>query len=216
MRELMGAVVVVVGATGGLGAAVTDELRRRGATVLGAGRGGPDIVCDLRDGGAGDAVVRGALGTEGRLDGVVNAAGVVAFGALADTDPVVVEELFLTNTMGPMWLARSVVPALAETRGFFAAITGVVAEQPVAGMVAYGASKAALSSALAGLRREVRRLGVQVIDVRPPHTETGLAGRPLAGVAPRLATGLDPAAVARRLVQAIVDDEQDVPAAAFA
>ncbi|MEZ5249093.1 MAG: SDR family NAD(P)-dependent oxidoreductase [Ilumatobacteraceae bacterium] len=136
VRELMGAVVVVVGATGGLGAAVTDELRRRGATVLGAGRGGPDIVCDLRDGGAGDAVVRGALGTEGRLDGVVNAAGVVAFGALADTDPVVVEELFLTNTMGPMWLARSVVPALAEARGFFAAITGVVAEQPVAGMVA--------------------------------------------------------------------------------
>ncbi len=208
--------IVVIGATGGLGRAIAHELRGQGATVLGAGRHGPDILCDLRDGAAGDAVVRGALGTEGRLDGVVNAAGVVAFGALADTDPVVVEELFLTNTLGPMWLARSVVPALAETRGFYVAVTGVVAEQPVAGMVAYGASKAALSSALAGLRREVRRLGVHVIDVRPPHTETGLAGRPLAGVAPRLATGLDPAAVARRVVQAIVDDEQDVPAAAFA
>lgn len=207
--------VVVVGATGGLGAPLVDELRRRGAVVLGAGRHGPDIECDLRDVGAGDAVVRGALGTEGRLDGVVNAAGIVAFGDLGATDPVVVEELFLTNAMGPLWLARAVLPTLAERNGFFATITGVVAEQSLPGMVPYCASKAALSHALPGLRREARRMGVHVADFRPPHTETGLAGRPIAGTAPTMRTGLDPVDVARRMVQAIVDDEPELASTAF-
>lgn len=216
VRELSGAVVVVVGATGGLGAPLVEELRRRGAVVLGAGRRGPDIVCDLRDADAGEAIVRGALGMQGRLDGVVNAAGIVAFGDLPGTDPVVVEELFLTNAMGPLWLARAVLPSLAERKGFFATITGVVAEQSLPGMVAYCASKAAISHALPGLRREARRLGVHVADFRPPHTETGLAGRAIAGTAPAFRPGLDPAAVAQRMVQAIADDEPELASDAFA
>ncbi len=215
VRSLEGAVVVVVGASGGMGTAIAAELRTRGAVVLGAGRSGPDIVLDIRDSRAGDALVRGALGLQGRLDGVVVAAGVVAFGQLSDTDEVTIEELFLTNAVGPMWLIRSVLPTLAASRGFLAALTGVVAELPVAKMVPYSASKAALSHALAGVRREVRRDGVAVIDVRPPHTETGLATRPLEGSAPALPRGLDPAAVARRVVEAIEAGEDEVPAAAF-
>lgn len=215
MRDLQGAVVVVVGATGGLGREIMDDLRRRGATVIGAGRGGPDLIIDIRDPDAGDAVVRAALDAHGRLDGVVDAAGIVAFGDLVATDPVVVEELFLVNALGPLWLAQRVLPTLAESSGFFAAITGVVAEQAFPGMVGYAASKAALSHALAGLRREARRSGVQVLDARPPHTETGLATRPLAGTAPRMAVGLDPAAVAARIVDAIAADEAEVPSSAF-
>src|SRR5690606_5825210 len=130
----------------------------------GAGRRGPDIELDIRDSHAGDAVVRGALGTQGRLDGVVNAAGIVAVGDLVDTDEVTIEELFLTNTLGPMWLARLVLPTLAQSRGFFAAVTGVAAERPQPGRVPYGASKAALAHALVGLRGEASRLGVHVAD----------------------------------------------------
>ncbi len=208
--------MVVVGASGGLGSAIATELRSRGAVVIGAGRSGPDLVIDLRDSHAGDAVVRVALGGHGHLDGVIDAAGIVAFGDLVDTDEAVIEELFLTNTLGPMWLAQRVLPVLAQSKGFFVAITGVVAEQPFPGMVAYGASKAALAHALGGLRREARRLGVQVVDARPPHTETGLAKRPLAGNAPKLPVGLDPADVARRIVDAIVAGDSEVPSSAFA
>jgi short-subunit dehydrogenase len=215
MRVVADAVVVVVGATGGLGAAICDELLERGAIVLGASRHGPDIHIDLRDSRAGDAVVRQALGTQGRLDGVVNAAGVVAFGDLIDTDDVIIEELFLTNVLGPLWLARRLLPTLSESRGFFANITGVVAEESLPGLVPYSASKAALSHALPGLRREARRLGVHIADLRPPHTETGLAGRTLAGVPPAFGRGLDPDAVARRVVDAIVADETEVAAADF-
>lgn len=215
MRELRGAVVAVVGATGGLGRAVATELTERGAVVIGAGRSGPDVVIDIRDQDAGETLVRAALDRHGRLDGVIDAAGIVAFGDVAATDPVVLEELFLVNALGPLWLAQRVLPTLAESSGFFAAITGVVAEQAFPGMVGYAASKAALSHALAGLRREARRSGVHVLDARPPHTETGLATRPLAGTAPRMAVGLAPAEVAVRIVDAIVADEAEVPAAAF-
>ncbi len=204
-----------MGATGALGSLIATELRDRGAVVLGAGRHGPDVVCDLRDVDAGHAVVRGALGTQGRLDGVVNAAGIVAFGDLVGTDPVVVEELFLVNALGPLWLAQAVLPSLAERRGFFANISGVVAEQSLANMVPYCASKAAVSHAMPGLRREARRSGVHVLDARPPHTETGLAGRAIAGTAPTFPQGLDPAAVARRIVEAIVADEAELASGAF-
>lgn len=215
MRELRGAVVAVVGATGGLGRAIVADLAGRGAVVIGAGRSGPDVMLDIRDPDAGDALVRAATAAHGRLDGVIDAAGIVAFGELAATDQVVVEELFLVNALGPLWLAQRVLPTLAESAGFFAAITGVVAEQAFPGMVSYGASKAALSHALAGLRREARRSGVHVLDARPPHTETGLATRPLAGTAPRMAVGLDPAVVAARIVDAIVAGEAEVPSSAF-
>jgi cyclic-di-GMP-binding biofilm dispersal mediator protein len=208
-------VIAVVGASGGLGRPLCDELRTRGATVVTVGRTSGDVIDDLRDSAAGDLIVAHARAAHGRLDGVVDVAGIVAFGDLVDTDDVVIEELFLTNVLGPLWLARRVAPALAETGGFLALVSAVVAETPLPGMTAYSASKAALSAAATALRRELRRSGVAVIDVRPPHTETGLATRPIAGTAPRLPQGLDPAAVARRIVDAIAAGDTDVASSAF-
>jgi short-subunit dehydrogenase len=214
-RDLNGAVVAVIGSSGGIGRPIVDELRARGATVVTAGRTRGDVRLDLRDADAGDTLIDHVRATHSRLDGVVIAAGIVAFGDLVDTDDVVIEELFLTNAMGPLWLARRVAPTLAESVGFFACISAVVAETPLPGMAAYSASKAALTAALTALRRELRRSNITVIDIRPPHTETGLATRPIAGAAPRLPQGLDPAAVARRIIDAIADGETDVPASAF-
>ncbi len=212
-RQLEGCIVAVVG-TGGLGRDIADVLRARGATVVTAGRSA-ELRLDIRDPEAGDVLVSHVRGRHGRLDGVVIATGVVAFGNLEDTDDVVVEELFLTNVVGPLWLARRVAPALRETRGFLVAISGVVAAMPMPGMAAYSASKAALAAGLEALGRELRRTGVLVCDAQPPHTETGLATRPLAGVAPRMPRGLAPRAVAERIVEAIEAGESLVPADAF-
>ncbi|MEO1055782.1 MAG: SDR family oxidoreductase [Actinomycetota bacterium] len=214
-RSLDGAVVAVVGVHGGLGRPIATELENHNARVLGVARSNADVVADLRDSRAGTAIVEAATATHGCLDGVVNAAGIVGFGNVADTDDVVIEELFLTNALGPLWLAKAVLPALADTRGFFVNISGVIADQPMPGMAAYGASKAAAASALTALRREVRRDRVDVIDARPPHTETGLATRPLAGTAPSLPVGAEPQDVAQRIVRAIVDRESTVTADMF-
>ena len=225
-RELHGAVVAVVGASGGLGSAVCAELTARGATVVACGPH-PDRIAaagvvaaavvelDLRDPSAGDRLVGAVADLGGRLDGLVNAAGVVAFGDLVDTDDAVIEELFLTDVVGPLWLLKRVVPLLAESKGFVAQLSAVVAEQPMAGMAAYSSAKAALTGADTALVRELRRKGITVCDVRPPHTETGLAARPIAGEAPRLKEGLVPSVVAAAVVGAVVAGATEVPAAAF-
>lgn len=223
-RDLDGARIAVVGATGALGALVVAELAARGARLLVVGRDaerlaalgtGTAVVADLGDATAGDAVAAAAREHLGGLDGLVNAAGVVAFGPLVDTPDEVVEELFLTNVVGPVFLLRRVLPLLEESQGFVAQVSAVVAEKPMPGMSAYSASKAALTAVAAALRTELRRARVDVIDLRPPHTETGLATRPLAGSAPKLPQGLEPAHVARRIVEAIAGGETEVAAADF-
>jgi len=215
-RQLAGSIIAVVGATGGLGREIVAALDTRGATVVSAGRSGAiDVEVDLRDSTAGDALAEYCLSAHGRLDGVIVAAGIVAFGDLVDTDDVVMEELFLTNALGPMWLAKRVAPALRESQGFFVNISGVVAESPMPGMAAYSASKAAAAAAMDAVRREFRRVKVQVIDARPPHTETGLATRPLAGTAPKMADGLAPSVVAERIVVAVERGEAVVGPGAF-
>lgn len=223
-REIAGARIAVVGATGALGSLVSAELAARGARLLVVGRDADRlgaleaearVLADLGDATAGDAVVATAREHLGGLDGLVNATGVVAFGALVDTPDEVVEELFLTNVVGPLFLLRRVLPLLEESQGFVLQLSAVVAEQPLPRMAAYSASKAALSAAATALRTELRRSRVEVHDVRPPHTETGLASRPLAGEAPRLPAGKDPAAVARRVVDAIEAREHDLGPEAF-
>lgn len=161
-------------------------------------------------------MVAAATEHHGGLDGLVNAAGVVAFGPLLDTDDAVIEELFLTNALGPLFLLRRVVPALAQRRGFVAQVSAVVAEQPLPGMAAYAASKAALTAADKALTRELRRSGVDVIDIRPPHTETGLASRPIAGAAPSLPQGLDPDTVASTILDAIEAGRSELASTDFA
>nr|NLI49920.1 SDR family NAD(P)-dependent oxidoreductase [Propionibacterium sp.] len=214
-RNLDAAVVAVVG-TGGLGRALTEALAGRGATVLVAGRSGPvDVRLDLTDVAAGGALVSHALAHHGRLDGVVIAAGVVAFGELEATDDAVIEELLLTNALGPLWLARHVLPTLRQSRGFLVNLSGVVAATPLPGLAAYSASKAAAAAGFQALAREVRRAGVLVCDVQPPHTETGLATRPLAGTAPRFGAGLDPRTVAERIVAGIEAGETIIAASDF-
>lgn len=224
-RELDGARIAVVGASGALGSLVAHELVRRGARLLLVGRDAarlqalgvdaPVVVADVGDATAGDAIAVAAASAYGGLDGLVNAAGVVAFGPLVDTPDEVIEELFLTNVVGPLFLVRRLLPALQESQGFVLHISAVVAERPLPGMAAYSASKAALSAVATALRTELRRAHVAVHDVRPPHTETGLATRPLSGEAPRLPQGLAPEDVARRIVDALAAGEHDLGADSF-
>ena len=165
--------------------------------------GSASTVLDLGDPDAGDRLVATATAAFGRLDVLVKAAGIVAFGNLADTPDIVIEELFLTNVIGPLRLLRRCLPLLQASQGTVVQISGVVAEQPLSGMAAHSATKAALSAADAALARELRWVGIRVLDVRPPHTNTGLHERPLHGSAPRLSGGLDPHAMARTIADAL-------------
>ena len=218
-RELAGKKIVIVGATGVLGSRLAAQLTDAGAQVAAIVRDASLLdattvtqhaIADLTD----TASLSAALAALAPFDGLINAAGVVAFGNIAELDDATLTQLFAINAIAPIVMLRESSKHINEG-GFFANLTAVVAQQPMAGMAAYSASKAAAWGAMIAATRELRRQQIDVIDVRPPHTETGLANRPIAGVAPKLPTGLEPDAVAARIVTAIRDGERDLPVEAF-
>jgi cyclic-di-GMP-binding biofilm dispersal mediator protein len=223
-RDLHGASVILAGASGALGSAIGARLAKAGARMVLFGRDasrlartrlpGVPVVGDLRDPAACSSAVETALSSFGRLDGVINAAGVVAFGNAETLTDAVIEDLLVANTVGPIRLVRSALPHL-EPGGFIANLSAIVAEQPVAGMALYSATKAALTAFDRALAREQRRRRVDVIDIRPPHTETGLASRPIAGTAPRLPEGLSPDVVAEKIIESIEAGAREVASDEF-
>lgn len=230
MTDLQGRSIIVVGATGGLGRPIAAALSDAGARLTLVGRDdarlvecgvpGEHVAVDIRLAASPARVIDAAVGAYGGVDGIVYAAGAVAFGAVDELPDDVMIDLFTLNTLAPIRLLRAGLPALRASAAagrdpFVAHISAVVAEQPQAGMAAYSASKAALAAFDTAAARELRREGIRLIDARPPHTETGLAQRPLSGSAPRLPQGLDPQVVAQRVVDAISNDEKDLPSGAF-
>lgn len=230
MTSLTGSSILVCGASGVLGGEIARLLSAAGARLVLTGRDrdqlealelpGITLPADLSDPSTPDTLVQRTLEAYGTLDGIVNASGVVAFGAASAVSEDTLETLFAVNTLAPMRLLRAAIAPLtasaeAGREPFILTLSGVVSEVPTANMAAYSASKAGLAAWTKATGRELRRAGVRVLDARPGHTETGLVSRALEGTAPKLAPGLDPAFVARRIVAAIVGGERDLPSAAF-
>lgn len=230
MTSLNDSSILIVGATGGLGREIAHRLSGEGALLTLHGRSteriselgiaGSMVTGDLCDPDTVDQLVNAALTAHGRLDGIINTAGLVAFGPLSEVTDETIDALMAVNTTAPMRLLRAAHPALLESAAahrdpFFLTLSGFVSETPIANMAAYSASKAALAALSKAAGREMRRDGIRIMDARPGHTETGLATRPIQGSAPPLAAGYAPADVARRLVDAIVAGERDLPSTAF-
>lgn len=231
MNDMLGKNILVVGASGVLGAAISQLLLSRGAQVMattssndraGAIPSGasPRLLLDLANPTSVEVMVTYLSQSEAQIDGVVNAAGLVAFGGASELSAETIARLTSVNLTGPMTLISGVIPNLRKSaaRGaapFIVNISGVVAESPMANMSAYSATKAGLWAFDQALSRELRKDGIRVIDARPGHTETGLAGRAIAGVAPTFPTGMSAEFVAGRIVAAIVDGESDLPSTAF-
>ena len=229
MTELSGARILVTGATGALGSRIAGQLAAQGAQLVLTGRDADKLqalgipaelfTLNLSLPGAAASLIQ-TVTAAGQLDGIVVAHGVVAFGPVAELDSQTLGTLQALNQTSPIELITSAIPALLASKAagrepFVLTISGVIADMPTAGMAAYGASKAELKSFVSATQRELRREGIRVLDTRPPHTETGLASRAIAGVAPTMPQGLDPDAVAARIVAAIVNDDKDVPAELF-
>lgn len=223
MTDLSGKAYLVVGASGALGSRIARKLADRGADLTVTGRSADalaeigdahTVTADLRDPDAGRTVVEAAREKHGRLDGVVIAAGVVAFGPLTDIDDDTVDDLVLIDFLAPLRVLRAALPVL-EPGGVILNVSAVVAEKPLPNMAVYSAVKAATAALFTAARTEARRRKIRVVDVRPPHTETGLAGRAIAGDPPRLPTGLDPDAVAERIVAALLGTETELASTDF-
>ncbi len=218
--------ILVVGASGVLGAEITRMLAAKGAQVLATARTQESaanipaeatvrLVVDLASAES-ISVLTNYLVANEDIDGVVVAAGRVGFGFAADTTNEDVRALTQINFHGPAQLITALLPALkGKDEAFVAAITGVVAEKTFAGMAAYCASKSALSAWLGALALEIRRDKINVVDARPGHTETGLASRPLFGSAPQMPQGMTPTQVVGRILAGIEAREKVISSSEF-
>ena len=207
--DISGKLFLVTGATGGLGSRIAADIEARGGYTLRTSGGECDIsVAEDRK------VITQLVVDHGGVDGVVFASGVVGFGMHGSLADGSVQRLIDVNVTGPLELTNELLPHVHDG-GSIVFITGAVVDFTTIGMAAYTAAKAGLSAACPVLRRELRSRKINVIDARPPHTETGLATRAVYGEAPKMKQGLEPEVVAKRIVLAIENDETELAPVVF-
>lgn len=178
-----GPVALVTGAAGHVGQALLRLLGAASYTRIGVDRpdsdpvGQPGCECeawlavDLADPGSQDALVAG-LGQVPRLDLVVAAAGVTAFGRLDPDDDAVFRRVMDVNYHGVLRTTRATLPALRAARGHLVVISSVAGLLPIAGRPAYVGAKHALTATFLALADEFAEDGVTVTVVHPPFLTT--------------------------------------------
>jgi short-subunit dehydrogenase len=219
--ELDGARFLVAGATGELGSALARALAAEGCelALLGRDRERLEALADelgaisgrfeaRQRGGIPGAVNALAAGLGG-LDGAVVALGAAAFGGAGELALETVEDVFAINALAPIALVTAALAHLPDD-GAVVGVSAIVADHPTAGVAAYSASKAAFSAYLAVLRRERRRSGGVVLDVRPPHMDTGFTDRALTGEPPPLPAPVDHREVVARTLAALREGRREL------
>jgi short-subunit dehydrogenase len=180
--ELAGSVVIVTGASRGIGLATARLLAARGATVVAVGReeaalrclvaetGGSSVVTDVASPASATEIVAHTMGRYGKLDAVVANAGVGYvgdFGRMPETD---IARLVDVNVRAPLLLARAAVASIRAAGGrggaivFVSSIAGAVG---VPGESVYSATKAAVDAFASVLQEELRQDGISVSVVVP-------------------------------------------------
>lgn len=212
--------ILVTGATGGVGTAVCLALAARGEHLLLTARDGQRLdalasrvraaggtarvhSCDLRDQRAVGQLAAQVLAEHGTPSAVISLAGRSLRRDLAETfgRPHDLVRLTGTNMLGPASLVLALLePMCAAGRGRIVAVTSASARIPAPGWAAYGASKAGLDSWLRALRPQAARHGVRIVVVELPLVATAMAA-PTYGRDPRGA--LSPQQAAARVLRAL-------------
>ena len=190
--RLAGQVAVVTGAGRGIGRAVAVAFAREGAFVVLAARSAREIASvqrdieatggralavatDVRQEPAVAALVTRALAEGGRIDCLVTAAGLAAFGPVADAKTADWDQLMAVNLRGAFLCCRAVLPAMtAQRRGTIINIGSVVTSRTLPGSGAYTAAKYGLLGFSRVLAEETRTHGVRVGVLSAGATDTPL------------------------------------------
>jgi len=196
-RDLNGAVALVTGASSGIGEATARMLAGRGATVamaarrtdrleeLGeeiAGAGGTalPVELDVSDREAAEAAVARTIEKLGRLDVLVNNAGVMLLGPMLEAPVEEWQQMVEVNLLGLMYMTKAAVPHLLEAAEGDRGVADVVNISSVAGRIArrnsgvYNATKFGVGAFSESLRQEVTRQRVRVALVEPGAVATEL------------------------------------------
>ena len=155
-------------ASAGGAAGLRDEIRAAGgdAECFGA---------DLRDAEAARALPGRVLERFGRLDVLVNSAGVGIAGTIGDTPTKHFDLQQSVNLRGAFLVTREALPALRESQGYVVNLASIAGTIPAPGLATYGAAKAALIALTRSLVREEQDTGVRATALCPAFVDTPMA-----------------------------------------
>ena len=177
---LNGKVVLITGANGGLGSAVTNAFLDAGARVVGVSRSikaeefaHPNFSAESA-GIASLAQAKELIARVGRVDALVHLVGAFAGGTeVAATDDSTFAKMLDVNLYAFFHIARAVLPGMQQQRsGRVLAIGSRTAVEPVAGLGVYSASKAALVSLVGTIARENKQYGISANAILPGTMDT--------------------------------------------
>jgi NADP-dependent 3-hydroxy acid dehydrogenase YdfG len=179
-------VVIVTGASRGIGLAIAATLAASKARVFGVARAWPErpnlstdihpILGDVRKPSDVSRVVKGILKEVGTIDVLVNNAGVEYFKPLVDTNDEEYDEILDTNLRGAFLFTRAVLPTfLASRSGHIVFVNSVSGLRGYSKDAAYCASKHGLAGLADALDEELRPHGVRVTSIFPGATDTDLS-----------------------------------------
>ncbi|MDM4763720.1 bifunctional cytidylyltransferase/SDR family oxidoreductase [Galbitalea sp. SE-J8] len=162
--------IVVLGGSEGIGASIVEAAERFGAVVFPFSRSLTGTHVENRADVA--AALKEAYAQAGRIDYVVNCAGILEIGSLADAEQAAIEKSVAINLLGPINIAQEALPYLTETRGQLLLFTSSSYTRGRALYGVYSATKAATVNLTQSLAEEWSELGVRVNVINPERTKT--------------------------------------------
>jgi short-subunit dehydrogenase len=228
-QTLKGKVVVVTGASSGIGEVTARALAARGAAVvlaarneeklrfvereiLAAGDRALAVKTDVEDEASVEAMVQRTVGEFGALDILVNNAGLGLSGRVAELQPADLRYLFEVNLVGPLHCVRAVLPHMPRG-GRIISVSSVIGKRAIPKVGGYCATKFALNALSDALRVEISGQEISVTSVYPGTTRTTFrensrrTRNEKRGWRPR---GVTPERVAEKIAQAAEKGGRDV------
>jgi short-subunit dehydrogenase len=228
-----GKVVIITGASSGIGRELARQLAAKGALLaLLARREDALDVCKAECATSPDVFVVptditrreqcvSAVGATfahfGRIDVLVNCAGVGYFGPIADMRMSDFDRMLHTNVYGLLDMTQAALPYLKQSRGMIVNVSSALSKRALPFLSAYGGTKALVDQLSDGMRMELRPFGVHVLTYNPPETETEFGANSIRGEAAphavsdgRVRTRKPVADVVGRMVAAMEAEKRDV------